>query len=374
MLCKKMGLAPGGPGDVDGVEAFLSKALSPPHFKAVTNAVEVLVELGAMEAATNELTSLGHRLALLSLEPRVGRMVIWSYFLGCARIVAAMATSMSYKSPFVIPPPSRRKASEEAKVRLSQNSESDQLTTVNVLRQRDKLGKGGQRLAQFFQQNFLNPSTVTMISDLRRSLARELEAIGFPPPASMGQFYNRQGEERALWEAAIAAGLYPNIASRRAGETNFSTSGDHKAKIHMSSVNAVNGQRLSRKSTIGDNELELVCFGELVKGKSSFTISSTTRLTSPLPLFLLCGNKVSIRPNPNKCDSSILILDDRIAASCETRTAKLLFVLRKRLHKAFCSALNRPKQNWHKMEKKDRDAIELVDRILCSAYDVYSKG
>ena len=70
LLCKKLGLAPGGPEDEDGVPGFLGKAMSAPHPKSISNALELLVDLGAMQPETNNLTDLGECLAMLSLEPR----------------------------------------------------------------------------------------------------------------------------------------------------------------------------------------------------------------------------------------------------------------------------------------------------------------
>jgi ATP-dependent RNA helicase DHX57 len=87
LISKRLGLAPGGPDDDDGVPAFLAKAMSAPHAKSVSNALELLVNLGAMYPETNQLTALGQCLSVLSLEPRVGKMVIWAYVLGCARVV-----------------------------------------------------------------------------------------------------------------------------------------------------------------------------------------------------------------------------------------------------------------------------------------------
>ena len=63
-------LAPGGPDEPNGIPAFLSKAMTPPHQKSVMNALELLVELGAMDEETNELSDLGVCLSALSLEPR----------------------------------------------------------------------------------------------------------------------------------------------------------------------------------------------------------------------------------------------------------------------------------------------------------------
>ena len=94
---KKLNLCPGGMNDEDGIPSFLSRALTPPHPKAVLNAISDLVRLGAMEDDTNELTKLGHCLACLSVEPKVGKMVIWSYILGCSKDTASIAVAMSYK-------------------------------------------------------------------------------------------------------------------------------------------------------------------------------------------------------------------------------------------------------------------------------------
>jgi hypothetical protein len=76
-MCKQLDLAPGGPEDDDGVPAFLAKAMSAPHSKSVTNALELLVDLGAMLPETNDLTTLGKCLSTISLHPRVGACVFF---------------------------------------------------------------------------------------------------------------------------------------------------------------------------------------------------------------------------------------------------------------------------------------------------------
>ena len=161
LMSKKLGLAPGGPDDPDGIPAFLAKAISPPHEKSVANALELLVNLGGMVPETNDLTNLGECLSILSLEPRVGKMVIWSYLLGCSRVASHMAVAMSYKSPFVLPPQNMRREAEKAQVALSQESESDQVTVFNAMLKKDQLRRQGQgAFRNFCRRNFLSPSTM----------------------------------------------------------------------------------------------------------------------------------------------------------------------------------------------------------------------
>ena len=123
--------------DSNGIPAFLRKAMTAPSQRAIRNALDLLVDLGAMHPETNELTPLGDCLSVLSVEPRVGKMVIWSYILGCARVASNMACGMSSKSPFVMPHPEEKFAAQNAMVELSQNSESDPITIHHILEEKE---------------------------------------------------------------------------------------------------------------------------------------------------------------------------------------------------------------------------------------------
>ena len=370
LMCKKLGLAPGGPEDDDGVPAFLSKAMSAPHSKSVSNALDLLVDLGAMFPETTDLTTLGECLSVLSLEPRVGKMVVWSYLLGCSRTASTMAVAMSYKSPFVLPPADLRRAADISKVQLSRNSESDQVTVFNALIERDRLIKrsGPGALYSFCRKNFLGQSTLQMISDLKKNLTRELMSLGFENPSTLKQYHNRHDNDHALWQAAIVAGLYPNVASRRRDDVNFSTMTNRKAKIHVSSVNAVRGQPLNAKCVVPKDQVEFVCFGEMVRGMHFFTMNQTTHLASPLPLLLLCGTSLSVQPQPSNDKFAILNLDDWIVVRCDADTAAHIVILRKRMESAFWHFISNPAAGWNRLDKTERDAVEILGSVLQSAH------
>jgi uncharacterized protein (UPF0147 family) len=364
-MCKQLGVAPGGPDDDDGIPAFLAKAMSSPHLKSVSNALELLVDIGAMQPETNKLTALGECLAVLSLEPRVGKMMIWSYLLGCSRVAANMAVAMSYKSPFTLPMNSERRAADEAKVELSQNSESDQITIHNALEMLEQFRSDGA-FHEFCRRNFLGASTMQMISDLRQNLTRELASLGFPNPSTRNHYHNRHDNDDALWHASIVAGLYPNIALRQNGEVHFTTMTGRKVKVHVSSVNAARGQPLNSKSQIPVGEVEFLCFGEMVKGpQATFTANQTTRLLSPLPLLLLCGSSLSVRPNPENSAEGILTLDDWIVFKCDADTAARIVVLRKRLESAFWNTVSNPSRDT--LTEVEQDAVETLGALLQSA-------
>jgi hypothetical protein len=215
---------------------------------------------------------------------------------------------MSYKSPFTLPPAHLRRTADNAKVQLSQNSESDQLTIHYTLEKQRQFRNQGD-FYDFCRRNFISTSTMQMIADLRKNLTRELTSLGFSNPSTTGQYHNRHDNDHALWQASIAAGLYPNVASRRRGDVNFSTTTNQKVKVHVSSVNAVRGQPLSAKCQVEEGTLEFMCFGEIVKGARIFTAEQTTHLASPLALLLLCGTSLSVRPDPKDPNSAVLNLD-----------------------------------------------------------------
>eukprot|EP00956_Cyclotella_meneghiniana_P013506 scaffold19557_cov76-Cyclotella_meneghiniana.AAC.4 len=305
-----------------------------------------------------------------------------------------MATAMSYKSPFALPPPSMRKSADLARVKLSNGSESgkmmnisciyctfstpshyfsiaeDQITSLNVLKQRDIMAKRGS-LFGWCKANFLNFSSINMIAELRNNASRELESLGFPP-SSAGGFHNRNEDSQRLTfnQAAICAGLYPNIAFRRSGEINFSTISNKKAKVHMSSVNAVKSQPLSNKCKVAENEIEFLLFGELVKGKTMFTMDHTSHLASPLPLILFCGE---LRINPSEDGKAILSVDDWLRFVCDPETASSLVILRQRIDSIFALMTSDPANYACAMTPQQNNVVETLDKLLDFAFMVYQK-
>ncbi|KAK3236954.1 hypothetical protein CYMTET_52935, partial [Cymbomonas tetramitiformis] len=77
-----------------GIRGFLSKALQPPSEEAVAAAVENLQQLQALDSR-QELTALGHHLALLPVDARVGKMLVYGAILGCLSPMLTIASVLS---------------------------------------------------------------------------------------------------------------------------------------------------------------------------------------------------------------------------------------------------------------------------------------
>jgi len=73
------------------IQDFLGKALEPPAERAVQNAMELLVTIGAMSPATEELTPLGRHLASLPVDPKIGKMLLMGAVFSCLDPVLTIA-------------------------------------------------------------------------------------------------------------------------------------------------------------------------------------------------------------------------------------------------------------------------------------------
>ena len=207
---------------------------------------------------------------------------------------------MAYKSPFIIPPEAMRREADSYRVAISDGSESDMITILKLLAKRDSYHELGSQdiFRSYCRKNYINHNTLEMIAQLRGIISKELKNIGFPDPNHEDYWQNRYSVDTslALLQASIAAGLYPNIAARKRGDTKFRTMiSNQESKIHLSSINAMKGQPLNSKSKVGEQDMEFLVYGELMRGVKSFTMDQTSYIASPLPFLLFCGD-LRIRP------------------------------------------------------------------------------
>jgi HrpA-like RNA helicase len=79
---------------------FLQEVLQPPPEKAVAAAVATLQVLGALDEL-ERLTPLGHHLAQLPMEPRLGKLLVTSILMGCLSGALTIAVCLSYQTPFL---------------------------------------------------------------------------------------------------------------------------------------------------------------------------------------------------------------------------------------------------------------------------------
>lgn len=82
--------------------------LDPPPRRAVEGAYQELIELGAIEGQTRQLTPVGKLLARMPIDPHLGRLLVAGHERGCLREMRLLAAALS------VPDPRLRPAGQEA--------------------------------------------------------------------------------------------------------------------------------------------------------------------------------------------------------------------------------------------------------------------
>ena len=151
--------------DLGEPSLFLQKAVNPPTFVAIKNALDLLESLGAAECNWDEvqdqnesnsdvktsLTALGYHLATLPVHPRVGKMMIYGALFGVYDSCLTMAAAMTSRSPF-ISSFGNREAADEAKQSFASDDHISVLLAFNQWRHLRQSPKTYARLSRISQR------------------------------------------------------------------------------------------------------------------------------------------------------------------------------------------------------------------------------
>ncbi|KAF5835639.1 P-loop containing nucleoside triphosphate hydrolase protein [Dunaliella salina] len=225
--------------------SFLEKVLQPPPQKSVAAAVATLREVGAFPSEGPEvLTPLGHHLAQLPVDPRLGKLLVLGCVLGCLGPAASVAAAMSHKQPFVAPldkrddaEKARRSMAEKGSGNIASGQQSDHLLLVAAISGWLALGADTRKpqaqqvhLRGYLKKFFLHEQTLKELQEMREQFASMLEDARLVSPRrhtgmqlDLPPFqhwlddkdapWNRHARTPAVVKALLAASLVPNVAS-----------------------------------------------------------------------------------------------------------------------------------------------------------------
>ncbi|MFC0099945.1 ATP-dependent RNA helicase HrpA [Micromonospora marina] len=152
--------------------------IDPPDRRNVTDGVNLLHELGALDPAETDpakrLTALGRRLAQLPVDPRLARMVLEGERNGCATEVVVIAAALSIQDPRERPADKQAQA-DQAHARFA-DSESDFVAYLNLWRhlrerQRELSSSAFRRMCKAEYLNYLRVREwQDIVSQLRQVL------------------------------------------------------------------------------------------------------------------------------------------------------------------------------------------------------------
>lgn len=159
--------------------------VDPPQPKRVAQAYRVLEEIGALSkhGKVVELTGLGHTLARLPLDPRIGRVLIGAEAEGCLAEGLIIASALTVQDPRERPQDKQQMA-DEAHARF-RDKRSDFTAWLNLWFAMDSLRrKSGNQLRKFCRDHFINYRRAQEWFNLHRELRDSLRQMKWKlPPA-----------------------------------------------------------------------------------------------------------------------------------------------------------------------------------------------
>ncbi|XP_024015493.1 DExH-box ATP-dependent RNA helicase DExH7, chloroplastic isoform X2 [Eutrema salsugineum] len=356
------------------IKPFLSKALEPPSEGAITSAISLLHEVGAVEG-DEELTPLGHHLAKLPVDVLIGKMLLYGGIFGCLSPILSIAAFLSYKTPFVYPKDEKQNV-DRVKLALL----SDKLEKSSDLNNNDKqsdhllmmvayekwvkiLQERGMKAAQrFCESKFLSSSVMRMIRDMRVQFGTLLADIGLINIPKTGEFSGRKKENLDVWfsdqtqpfnmysqqpevvKAILCAGLYPNIAANDKGITEAAVNSLTKQGNQTKSYSAwYDGRREVHihPSSINSNfkafQYPFLVFLEKVETHKVYLRDTT--VVSPFSI-LLFGGSINVHHQ-----SGTVTIDGWLKLAAPAQTAVLFKELRLTLHSIFKDLIRKPQKS-----------------------------
>uniref|UniRef100_A0A8C7CNL9 ATP-dependent RNA helicase DHX29 n=1 Tax=Oncorhynchus kisutch TaxID=8019 RepID=A0A8C7CNL9_ONCKI len=328
-------------------EEFLCRALDAPQPQSVSNAVCLLRRIGACIPEGHALTPLGHHLATLPVNVKIGKMLIFGAILGCLDPIATIAAAISEKSPFATPMNQKDQANL-AKAALAV-ANSDHLTIYNAYLGWKNIRSEGYRAEMAYcRKHFLNRTALITIEVLYF-----LTCVWF----SHLICFNSEGPQAPLTplgkpqicvlNAVLTAGLYDSV-----GRILYTPSVDvldrvacsvetaqGKAQVHPSSVNRCLQTR------------GWLLFQEKVK-YSKIYLRDTT-LISPFPM-LLFGGDIDVQHRER-----LISLDGWIHFQAPVRIGVIFKHLRKLIDSLLEKKLENPRMNL-----EDEKTIQLIIELI----------
>ena len=286
--------------------AFAARAIQPPPARAVANAIDLLVAVGALRRSDETLTALGAHLVSLPVAPRLGKMLVVAAALGQLEPALTVAAATATRGFFVLPLDAKR-AADASRRAFAGDAASDHVATARAFEEwRSVFAKRGASAARAFcRERFLSRDALERVAEVREQLRSLLRTAGFArrePPAGL-RFRSSHDEAGALdvevFRAVACAGLFPKIAavSRRGRRVELRTHEDGRVEFHPGSVNAQPGASFP---------FPWVVYGEKVKTGAVYLRDSTC---VPACAVLLLGGELEAAP-----------LERDAAASADDRT------------------------------------------------------
>ncbi|XP_077996833.1 ATP-dependent RNA helicase DHX30-like [Glandiceps talaboti] len=372
-------------------EDFLGKALEAPSSEAVEKAVEVLQDLDVLDEKEN-LTALGQKISHLSLDPRLGKAIIYSVIFRCLDPVLTITSSLSSKNVFT---DSLEKRSEiaEIKQKFAGESRSDHIAQLNSINQWLYYDQYSRRDGFCFaMDNFLHRGGLNFIKGLRRQFAQHVYYAGMVDSEEGGLMLNNPcniyHNDQELIKGVLATGLYPNIVSIRRGEVT-----NDKLKINNVICKDLDNNRVLLHSSSVNSDMTTFTHRLLVyfaKTKSTGTFLRDSSMVHPLAIICLAGKSISVFPvsrrearhlediegiGSDRIEKVVIDNSDKMVFYMKSSAVDLLLDVVEEIDKMITACLNVQDMTelTQEQQRQHGELIALVSALVNTQQDPYIK-
>ncbi|XP_044076509.1 ATP-dependent RNA helicase DHX30 isoform X2 [Siniperca chuatsi] len=343
---------------------FLSQVLDSPEQEAVKDAVQNLQDIGVLDK-TETLTPLGERVACMSCDPRLGKVLVLSTMFRCVLPMLSVAACLT-RDPFHNSLQNRALVNK-VKAALSGCSYSDYLVFIRAVLGWRRVQQEGDRedRDEYLDTHTLSRAGLRFINGLISQFSENLHEAELVSRASECQrhtsLYNEHSNQDELLKAVLLAGLYPNLIQVKKGVV---TKGG-RFRPNSVTFRTFSGPVLLHRSSVNRGKEELpsrwLTFFSAVKSNGNVFIRDSSAV-HPLALLLLTDCDITERVNGDRVEVS---LPGRSLVRCElsVETWELLWELRTSIQTMIYRNLNNP-TNTITNSSQDGKLISLLVELL----------
>lgn len=139
--------------------------------------INALLELRSLGAVNEKrrITKMGRDMAILPLEPRLARILLASFSLGCPSEVVSLVALLGYADTIMAAPASEREQAAEVQAKFV-HRDGDHLTLLNMMRAYDALESKAERRA-WCKDNYINARAMANALEARKQLRQRCERM-----------------------------------------------------------------------------------------------------------------------------------------------------------------------------------------------------
>ncbi|KAF7512394.1 hypothetical protein GJ744_001329 [Endocarpon pusillum] len=248
---------------IDNIVRF--NFITSPPSRLVTRALELLYSLGAVDDYAKLTKPLGTRMAELSLEPMMAKVLLSAPGFGCLSEILSIAAMTSLQGSVWFHHDGGRKAMPASRHKFAVD-EGDHLTLLNVYQ---AFLTKGRKDSKWCRDNHLNHKSMLRAVSIRTQLKRYLERFGLSVDESLNSngMQSKQGaaEKAKQIGKCLTAGYFAHAARMQPDGTFKSVSGGLTMHAHPTSL------MFNRKA-------DFVIFHEILETSNKIFIRDITKI------------------------------------------------------------------------------------------------